>query len=192
MPALASCASSGMRGGSRPSRPRRGFPSGWGTRALAGRAAPAFSAKDCSRRQPRSTSRTARDWSTGDTIPRSPAWRGTSRASSPTIPIGSGARSHRSPRTRPTRTGATASRGPGTARPSRSTPSGCGRGSSARSSDPSCAATPEDAAAQIRTYTEGAPVETVFFWASIAGMPEQDVVRHVETICGRLAPLLAT
>lgn len=52
-------------------------------------------------------------------------------------------------------------------------------------------ATPEDAAARIRTYTEGAPVETVFFWASIAGMPEQAVMRHVETICGALAPLLA-
>jgi alkanesulfonate monooxygenase SsuD/methylene tetrahydromethanopterin reductase-like flavin-dependent oxidoreductase (luciferase family) len=52
-------------------------------------------------------------------------------------------------------------------------------------------ATPEDAAAQIRRYTEGAPVETVFLWASIAGMPEQGVLRHVETICGRLAPLLA-
>ena len=37
----------------------------------------------------------------------------------------------------------------------------------------------------------GAPVETVFFWASIAGMPEEAVLRHVETVCRTLAPLLA-
>jgi alkanesulfonate monooxygenase SsuD/methylene tetrahydromethanopterin reductase-like flavin-dependent oxidoreductase (luciferase family) len=53
-------------------------------------------------------------------------------------------------------------------------------------------ATPEDAAEQIRAHTAGAPVETVFLWASIAGMPEPLVVAHVETICTRLAPLLTT
>lgn len=52
-------------------------------------------------------------------------------------------------------------------------------------------ATPEDAAAQIRAHTAGAPVETVYLWASIAGMAEDAVTRHVQTICARLAPLLA-
>jgi alkanesulfonate monooxygenase SsuD/methylene tetrahydromethanopterin reductase-like flavin-dependent oxidoreductase (luciferase family) len=52
--------------------------------------------------------------------------------------------------------------------------------------------TPDDVAADIRQTTAGAPVETVFFWASIAGMPEPDVVRHVRTICTELAPRLAS
>src|SRR5919108_1024421 len=51
--------------------------------------------------------------------------------------------------------------------------------------------TPEDAAAQIRTYTSGAPVESVFLWASLGGMPEAMVAEHVRVICTRLAPLLA-
>jgi alkanesulfonate monooxygenase SsuD/methylene tetrahydromethanopterin reductase-like flavin-dependent oxidoreductase (luciferase family) len=51
--------------------------------------------------------------------------------------------------------------------------------------------TPEDAAAQIRAYTSGAPVESVFLWASLGGMPEAMVAEHVRVICTRLAPLLA-
>ena len=51
--------------------------------------------------------------------------------------------------------------------------------------------TPEEVARQAIEYTSGAPVETVFLWASIAGMPEDLVARHVQTICGRLTPLLA-
>ena len=51
--------------------------------------------------------------------------------------------------------------------------------------------TPDDVAADIIAGTQGAPVETVFLWASIAGMPEEAVVRHVQTICRDLAPLLA-
>ena len=50
--------------------------------------------------------------------------------------------------------------------------------------------TPDDVATEIRASTTGAPVETVFLWASIAGMPEDDVVRHVRTICTELAPRL--
>jgi hypothetical protein len=34
-------------------------------------------------------------------------------------------------------------------------------------------------------------VETIFLWASLAGMPEEMVARHVQTICTRLAPLVA-
>src|SRR5205807_9779195 len=52
-------------------------------------------------------------------------------------------------------------------------------------------ATPEEVAAEIKEFTAGAPVETVFFFTSIAGMPEDMVARHVRTICTRLAPLLA-
>lgn len=50
--------------------------------------------------------------------------------------------------------------------------------------------TPDDAATKIRAYTAGAPVETAIFWASIAGMPEPMVVRNVQTLCGKLKPLL--
>lgn len=50
--------------------------------------------------------------------------------------------------------------------------------------------TPEEVAAAIRKQTAGAPVETVWFWASVAGTPQDLVARHVETICTRLRPLL--
>jgi alkanesulfonate monooxygenase SsuD/methylene tetrahydromethanopterin reductase-like flavin-dependent oxidoreductase (luciferase family) len=50
--------------------------------------------------------------------------------------------------------------------------------------------TPEDVAGEIRKLTAGAPVETVWLWASVAGMPEEMVAEHVRTICGRLRPLL--
>ena len=51
--------------------------------------------------------------------------------------------------------------------------------------------TPDEAATRIRAATTGAPIETVFFWASIAGMPEAMVAQHVRTICTELAPRLA-
>jgi alkanesulfonate monooxygenase SsuD/methylene tetrahydromethanopterin reductase-like flavin-dependent oxidoreductase (luciferase family) len=51
-------------------------------------------------------------------------------------------------------------------------------------------ATPEEAADKIRQHLLGLPVDTVFFWASLAGMPEDAVVRHVQTLCTRLRPLL--
>jgi alkanesulfonate monooxygenase SsuD/methylene tetrahydromethanopterin reductase-like flavin-dependent oxidoreductase (luciferase family) len=50
--------------------------------------------------------------------------------------------------------------------------------------------TPEDAAKQIREHVRGLPVDTLLFWASLAGMPEDAVVRHVQTLCTRLRPLL--
>ncbi len=52
--------------------------------------------------------------------------------------------------------------------------------------------TPADIAARVRAATMGAPIETVYFWASIAGMPEAMVAEHVRTICTQLAPLLAS
>jgi alkanesulfonate monooxygenase SsuD/methylene tetrahydromethanopterin reductase-like flavin-dependent oxidoreductase (luciferase family) len=50
--------------------------------------------------------------------------------------------------------------------------------------------TPEHVAEQIQAYTAGAPVREVFLWASIGGMPEDVVMRNIQTICTRLAPLL--
>jgi alkanesulfonate monooxygenase SsuD/methylene tetrahydromethanopterin reductase-like flavin-dependent oxidoreductase (luciferase family) len=52
-------------------------------------------------------------------------------------------------------------------------------------------ATPEDAARKILEHTAGTPVEQVFFFTSIAGMPEDMVARHVQTVCTKLRPLLA-
>jgi hypothetical protein len=51
--------------------------------------------------------------------------------------------------------------------------------------------TPEFVAERIRAGTAGAPVETVFLWASVGGMAENLVMRNIEVICTRLAPLLA-
>jgi alkanesulfonate monooxygenase SsuD/methylene tetrahydromethanopterin reductase-like flavin-dependent oxidoreductase (luciferase family) len=51
-------------------------------------------------------------------------------------------------------------------------------------------ATPDDAAREIADYIGDAPVETVIFWASIGGMPDAMVRRHVQTICSDLAPRL--
>jgi alkanesulfonate monooxygenase SsuD/methylene tetrahydromethanopterin reductase-like flavin-dependent oxidoreductase (luciferase family) len=52
--------------------------------------------------------------------------------------------------------------------------------------------TPEFVAEAIFKTTAGAPVETVFLWASIGGMSEDLVMRNVQTICTKLAPLLAS
>jgi alkanesulfonate monooxygenase SsuD/methylene tetrahydromethanopterin reductase-like flavin-dependent oxidoreductase (luciferase family) len=52
--------------------------------------------------------------------------------------------------------------------------------------------TPDEVAADIIDSTFGAPIETVFLWASIAGMPEDTVIRNVRTICDELAPRLAS
>jgi alkanesulfonate monooxygenase SsuD/methylene tetrahydromethanopterin reductase-like flavin-dependent oxidoreductase (luciferase family) len=51
--------------------------------------------------------------------------------------------------------------------------------------------TPERVADGIQAYTAGAPVQTVFLWASIGGMPDDVVMRNIHTVCTRLAPLLA-
>jgi alkanesulfonate monooxygenase SsuD/methylene tetrahydromethanopterin reductase-like flavin-dependent oxidoreductase (luciferase family) len=52
--------------------------------------------------------------------------------------------------------------------------------------------TPEDVATRLRTYLGDAPVKTVYFWASLSGMPERMVASNVRMICTRLAPLLAS
>ena len=49
---------------------------------------------------------------------------------------------------------------------------------------------PTDAAEAIRTATADAPVEHVYLWASIAGMPDDLVERHVELLCTQVRPNL--
>jgi alkanesulfonate monooxygenase SsuD/methylene tetrahydromethanopterin reductase-like flavin-dependent oxidoreductase (luciferase family) len=51
--------------------------------------------------------------------------------------------------------------------------------------------TPGAVADDIMETTRGAPVETVFLWGSLPGMPDDVVVHGVRTICTELAPLLA-
>jgi alkanesulfonate monooxygenase SsuD/methylene tetrahydromethanopterin reductase-like flavin-dependent oxidoreductase (luciferase family) len=50
--------------------------------------------------------------------------------------------------------------------------------------------TAQDAVRTIRERTEGLPVEHVYLWASVAGMPEDLVQRHVELLFGKVAPAL--
>jgi hypothetical protein len=50
--------------------------------------------------------------------------------------------------------------------------------------------TPEDTIAEIRSRVDGLPVRHVFFWASIAGMPDDVVDRHVELLATEVASAL--
>lgn len=50
--------------------------------------------------------------------------------------------------------------------------------------------TPADAVAAIREATDGSPVEHVYLWVSVAGMPDDLVDRHVELTCTQVAPNL--
>jgi hypothetical protein len=45
-------------------------------------------------------------------------------------------------------------------------------------------------ASRILGHTAGAPVDTVYLWASIGGMSEEVVARQVRLVCNELAPLL--
>lgn len=49
---------------------------------------------------------------------------------------------------------------------------------------------PIDAVAAIREATDGAPVEHVYLWASVAGMPDDLVERHIELTCTQVASQL--
>ena len=51
--------------------------------------------------------------------------------------------------------------------------------------------TPTDAAAHVRALTDGLPVTQVYLWASIAGMPDDLVERHVTLLGTELRDLLA-
>jgi alkanesulfonate monooxygenase SsuD/methylene tetrahydromethanopterin reductase-like flavin-dependent oxidoreductase (luciferase family) len=50
--------------------------------------------------------------------------------------------------------------------------------------------TPQDVAGKVLSFVADAPVDTVFFWASLGGMPEKEVTKQVELVCSQLAPLL--
>ena len=50
--------------------------------------------------------------------------------------------------------------------------------------------TPEDVATKVRAYVADAPADTAFFWGSLGGMPEREVLKQVQLVCTRLAPLL--
>ena len=50
--------------------------------------------------------------------------------------------------------------------------------------------TPADAVAAIHEATEGAPVEHVYLWASVAGMPDDLVERHMQLLCTEVRPHL--
>lgn len=50
----------------------------------------------------------------------------------------------------------------------------------------------DEAVTAIREHTEGLPVEHVYLWASVAGMPDDLVQRHLELTFTRVAPALAT
>jgi len=52
--------------------------------------------------------------------------------------------------------------------------------------------TPDEALAALRAATDGAPVEHVYLWGSVAGMPDDLVERHVELVCRQVAPALTT
>ena len=49
----------------------------------------------------------------------------------------------------------------------------------------------DEAARLLRGWLAGAPVREIFLWASIAGMPDDLVRRHVELVCTRLRDALA-
>jgi Acyl-CoA dehydrogenase, N-terminal domain len=56
----------------------------------------------------------------------------------------------------------------------------------------SWSARPTTSRAGYGQATAGAPVETVFFWASIGGMPEEMVAERIRLLCRALAPRLAS
>jgi len=52
-------------------------------------------------------------------------------------------------------------------------------------------ATPAEFASAVRGYAAGAPVEEIFVWSSIGGMPEKMVADHIRRVATSLKPLLA-
>jgi alkanesulfonate monooxygenase SsuD/methylene tetrahydromethanopterin reductase-like flavin-dependent oxidoreductase (luciferase family) len=52
--------------------------------------------------------------------------------------------------------------------------------------------TAAEAARRLRTWLDGLPVRHVYFWASIAGMPDDLVRDHIELLAAELAPALAS
>ncbi len=52
--------------------------------------------------------------------------------------------------------------------------------------------TPDDAVARIREITEDLPIEHLYLWASIGGMPEALVERQMELLTGQVQPALGS
>lgn len=50
---------------------------------------------------------------------------------------------------------------------------------------------PDEAAALLRGWLAGSPVEEVFFWGGFAGLPAALARRHLELVCTKLGPALA-
>lgn len=50
--------------------------------------------------------------------------------------------------------------------------------------------TPQDAARRLHEWLDSLPVEHVYLWDAIAGMPDDLAMRHVELVVTELAPLL--
>jgi hypothetical protein len=50
--------------------------------------------------------------------------------------------------------------------------------------------TPADAVDRLRRWLEPLPVEHVYFWASIAGMPDLLVERHIRLLAAEVSPAL--
>ena len=50
---------------------------------------------------------------------------------------------------------------------------------------------PDEAIPFLRAWLARMPVDHVFFWESIAGMPDDLADRHVELVATRLRPALA-
>lgn len=50
--------------------------------------------------------------------------------------------------------------------------------------------TPSDAVRVLRERTDGLPVDHVYVWASVAGMPEDLVTSHVDLLCSQVLPVL--
>jgi alkanesulfonate monooxygenase SsuD/methylene tetrahydromethanopterin reductase-like flavin-dependent oxidoreductase (luciferase family) len=77
----------------------------------------------------------------------------------------------------------------------RAAAAGVRRGSAERppSTDPRAGlavVTPDDAVRVLRQRTAGLPVDHVYVWASVAGMPEDLVAAHVDLLCSRVLPEL--
>jgi alkanesulfonate monooxygenase SsuD/methylene tetrahydromethanopterin reductase-like flavin-dependent oxidoreductase (luciferase family) len=52
-------------------------------------------------------------------------------------------------------------------------------------------ATPEEAAVELRAQLAEMPVDTIFMWSWLPGIPQSLADRHVELVCTELRPLLA-
>ena len=50
--------------------------------------------------------------------------------------------------------------------------------------------TPDAVVDRVVADTQGLPVQEVYFWLSLSGMPDETVRRHLELLCGEVRPAL--